>query len=229
VGELKDNLERVRERIARSAERAGRRPDEILLVAVSKTVPAARVEEAIRAGVTVLGENRVQEAKAKIAEVGLPVSWHMIGHLQTNKAKAAAGLFSMIHSVDGVELARTIDRACGERGIRMDVTVQVNVSGEESKTGLEPGALRSVLESMAGLAGLRVRGLMTIPPFDPDPETAQPHFARLRELARRAAGWELPGIGLSELSMGMTDDFEVAIEEGSTMVRIGRAIFGERR
>ena len=218
--DIRANLERVRERIARAAERAGRRAGDVTLVAVSKTVEAARVREAIAAGVTALGENRVQEARAKIAEIGRPVPWHLIGHLQTNKAKDALELFDVIHSLDRLELAAELDRRAGQRGRDVVTLLQVNVGGETSKGGVAPDEVGRALEAIAKLERVLVRGLMTIPPEVERAEGARGWFRTLRELAERH--------GLRELSMGMSGDFEVAIEEGATLVRVGTAVFGPR-
>ncbi len=215
--DIRANLERVRERIAQAARRAGRRPEEILLVAVSKTAPVERVRAAIDAGVPALGENRVQEAKEKIRQLAHPVPWHLIGRLQTNKARDAVALFDLIQSVDRVDLARELDRRAGKP---VDVLLEVNVGAEPSKGGFAPADLKPALEAIAELPRLRVRGLMTIPPAASDPEQARPSFRLLRELRDQT--------GLTELSMGMSADFEVAIEEGATMVRVGTAIFGAR-
>ena len=215
--DIRANLERVRERIAQAARRAGRRPEEILLVAVSKTAPVERVRAAIDAGVPALGENRVQEAKEKIRQLAHPVPWHLIGQLQTNKARDAVALFDLIQSVDRVDLARELDRRAGKP---VDVLLEVNVGAEPSKGGFAPADLKPALEAIAELPRLRVRGLMTIPPAASDPEQARPSFRLLRELRDQT--------GLTELSMGMSADFEVAIEEGATMVRVGTAIFGAR-
>jgi pyridoxal phosphate enzyme (YggS family) len=228
---LSDNVRAVRERIERCARKAGRNPDEITLVAVTKTIPVERVEEAIRAGLTVLGENRVQEAREKIARIGRRAEWHLVGHLQSNKANLAAGLFQVIHSVDSASLARRLDRAFSALhggGDALDVLVQVNVSGEGSKAGLDPGRLLGELEEITACGQLRVRGLMTIPPLDPDPERSRPYYAALRALAEKAREAGFPRAPMKDLSMGMTDDYPVAVEEGATLVRIGRALFGER-
>jgi hypothetical protein len=228
-GDLRQRIDAVQERIAKAAARAGRRVDEVQLVAVSKSHPAGQIAAAYDAGLRVFGENRVQEAQEKIPLVGRPAVWHLVGHLQSNKAAAAARLFHLIHSVDDAPLARRLDRAAAGLGRPLEILVQVNVAGEDVKSGIEPDRLRPLLEEIARDCGtLRVRGLMTIPPLHPDPEKSRPHFARLRELAAFARSWGLPGAGLDELSMGMTDDFPVAIEEGATLVRIGRALFGER-
>jgi pyridoxal phosphate enzyme (YggS family) len=218
--DISENVARVRERLARAAERAGRRADDVLLIAVSKTVDVERIRAAVAAGVSALGENRVQEAKAKIAELGHPVAWHLIGHLQTNKVKDALELFDLIHSLDRLELAQEIERRAAARGRVVETLLQVNVAAEASKGGVGPDAVSEALDVIGKLAHVRVRGLMTIPPEVERPDESRPWFRRLRELAERH--------GLRELSMGMSGDFEVAVEEGATMVRVGTAIFGPR-
>jgi len=218
--DIRDNLERVRERIARAAERAGRPADDVLLVGVSKTVDAGRIREALAAGLGALGENRVQEARAKIAELGRPVPWHLVGHLQTNKAREALELFDVIHSLDRIELARECDKRARARGRAVETLVEVNLAGEASKGGVAPGRLAALLDALAPLAHVRVRGLMAIPPEAPAPEAAREWFRALAKLGAQH--------GLAELSMGMSADFEVAIEEGATLVRVGTAIFGPR-
>jgi pyridoxal phosphate enzyme (YggS family) len=220
MDDIRTNLARVRERITRAAERAGRRPEEVLLVGISKTVEVERIREAVAAGIPALGENRVQEARAKVAALGHPVPWHLVGTLQTNKVKEALSLFDLIHSVDRVELARACDRRARERARPVDVLLEVNVAGEASKGGVAPDAVADTLDELSALAHLRVRGLMTVPPPVERPEDARPWFQALRKLGERH--------GLAELSMGMSGDFEVAIEEGATMVRVGTAIFGPR-
>jgi PLP dependent protein len=220
------SLARVRERIAASCARAGRDPADVTLVAVTKTVPVERILEAEELGQRVFGENRVQEALGKIPEVGPDARWHLVGHLQRNKARHAVGAFELIHSVDGVPLAVEIDRRAAAMGMVQRVLVQVNLSLEATKSGAEEGAVHALLESVLRLDHLDPRGLMTIPPAASDPEASRPWFSRLRSLrdeARERFGRDFP-----DLSMGMTDDFEVAIEEGATLVRVGRAIFGER-
>src|SRR5881628_2462705 len=212
--DIRTNLERVRERIARAAERAGRRAEDVLLVGVSKTVEVARIRAALAAGLTVLGENRVQEARGKVAELGRPVAWHLVGHLQTNKVRDALELFDVVHSVDRIDLARELDRRARARGRPVDALVQVNVGLEPSKGGWPPEAVETAL------GGLRLRGLMAIPPAVERAEDARGWFRSLRKLAERH--------GLPELSMGMSGDFEIAVEEGATMVRVGTAIFGPR-
>jgi hypothetical protein len=220
VQDIRANIERVRERIARAAERAGRKPGDVLLIGVSKTVEAERVRAAVAAGITALGENRVQEARSKIAELGRPAAWHLIGHLQTNKAKDAVELFDVIHSVDRLELAHEIDRRAHARDRVIAALLQVNIGGEASKGGVAPDAVAETLEALQPLRNLTVRGLMAIPPEVERAEDSRGWFQALRKLAERHA--------LSELSMGMSGDFEVAVEEGATMVRVGTAIFGPR-
>jgi len=218
--DVRENLERVRERIARAAARAGRKTDDVLLIGVSKTVDVDRIRAALAAGLRALGENRVQEAKAKVADLGRPAAWHLIGHLQTNKVKDALELFDVIHSLDRLELAQELERRAAGRGLAVEAMLQVNVGGEASKGGFAPDEVGQALEGIAKLAHVKVTGLMTIPPEAERPEDARPWFRRLRELGERH--------GLARLSMGMSGDFEVAVEEGATMVRVGTAIFGAR-
>ena len=224
---IADNLRSVRERVAAACQRAGRSPDEVAIVGVSKTFPPALVVEACRAGLADVGENRVQEAAAKIPAVealGSRPRWHLVGHLQTNKVKTALGLFDIIHSVDSLRLAESISRQVASLPVQkagpLPVLLEVNVAGEASKFGLRPEETGPALEQIARLPGLAVQGLMTVAPLVDDPEEVRPVFRELRRLR--------DDLGLRDLSMGMTDDFEVAIEEGATIVRIGRAIFGPR-
>jgi PLP dependent protein len=218
--DVRDNLERVRERIARAAARAGRKPDDVLLIGVSKTVDIERIRAALAAGLRALGENRVQEAKAKVVELGRPAAWHLIGHLQTNKVKDALELFDVIHSLDRLELAQELERRAAARELAVEAMLQVNVGAEVSKGGFAPDAVGQALEAIGKLAHVKVTGLMAIPPEVERPEDARPWFQQLRGLAERH--------GLARLSMGMSSDFEVAVEEGATMVRVGTAIFGAR-
>jgi len=216
---IETNIARVRERIARAAERAGRDPKDITLVAVTKTTDVDGVRRALEAGLRHFGENRVQEAERKLAELGglrSQMTWHMVGTLQSNKAKDAIQLFDIMQSVDSVRLGERLDRLLDRR---MPVFLEVNVAGEAAKHGFGPGEVAEACAALRRCPHLDVRGLMTIAPLATDPEQARPVFRRLRALAL--------GLGLPELSMGMTDDFEVAIEEGATTVRIGRAIFDE--
>jgi pyridoxal phosphate enzyme (YggS family) len=224
--DIAGNAARIRERIARAAERVGRRPEEIRLVAVSKLQPAESVREAIAAGITDIGENYVQEAEAKRAEVGAGARWHMVGHLQRNKAAAAVAIFDIIQTVDSLRIAGAIGRRAEAAGQSTDVLLQVNTSDEESKSGTAPGQAEALLEGALEVAGLRVQGLMTIGRWEPDPERSRAEFrllAGLRETLR-----ERTGAALEWLSMGMSHDFEVAVEEGANLVRVGTAIFGPR-
>jgi len=218
--DIRENLERVRDRIASAAQRAGRRPDDVLLIGVSKTVDVARIQAALAAGLRALGENRVQEARTKVAELGRPAVWHLVGHLQTNKVKDALEIFDVIHSLDRLELAQELERRAGSRGLAVEALLQVNVAGEASKGGFAPDAVSEALDAIGKLSHVQVTGLMAIPPEAERPEDSRPWFRRLRELAERH--------GLRRLSMGMSGDFEVAVEEGATMVRVGTAIFGAR-
>jgi len=227
---LAERLARVRARIAATAERAGRAANEVTLIAISKTHPAALVSDLIELGATDVGENRVQEAEGKIAEVGRErVRWHLVGHLQANKARRAVSLFDVIHSLDSIDLARRLDRLCVAEGREnLPVLIQVDLGLEETKSGVEETELDPLADVVGELGRLELIGLMTLPPFFENPEDNRPFFRKLRELrdglAKRGAFGDRKG----ELSMGMTHDFAVAIEEGATMVRIGTAIFGER-
>ncbi len=218
--DIRASLERVQEGIARACARAGRSPGEVLLIAVSKTVEVERIRLAVKAGVRALGENRVQEAKQKIETLGPLVPWHLIGSLQTNKAKEAARLFDWVHSVDRVELARELGRRAQGAGRVVNALLQVNLGEELQKGGAHPGDVKALLDAAREVPGLRVRGLMAIPPLTVNTEASRLHFRRLRELRDE--------LGLEHLSMGMSADFEIAIEEGATMVRVGTAIFGAR-
>jgi len=222
------NLQNIQERIRSAALASGREPVSVRLVAVSKTRPAGDVIQAYRAGQLLFGENYVRELLAKAAEVSEPVEWHFIGHLQSNKVKQLAGIVSMIHSVDRFSLAEEIDRQWGRLGRHCDILVQVNLSGEASKSGTtEAGALQLVRE-ISRLEHVRIRGLMTMPPYFDDPEAARPFFAELQRLAQRIMAQGIPAVEMNELSMGMSGDFEAAIQEGATLVRVGSSIFGAR-
>jgi len=224
---IAERLEEVRGRMAGAARKAGRAPGDIELVAVTKTHPPEALQEAIAAGQTLFGENRVQEALAKMPLVSSRARWHFIGHLQKNKVRQALPVFEMLHSIDCLALARDVQRIAEEDGQRPRVLLEVNVAGEGSKFGFKPAALEAELETLiAEMPRLDVRGLMAIPPFSPKPEDSRRHFAALRTL--RDALQEKLRAGLPELSMGMSGDYEVAIEEGATLVRVGTAIFGER-
>ncbi len=223
---MQEQVDAIRERMAGACARVGRNADDVRLVAVSKTYPPERVCEAVDCGLTVFGESRVYEAEAKIPECPSVAEWELIGHLQRNKVRRAVELFRMIHAVDTLALLVKIDtcaRACGKS---MPVCLEVNVSGESSKYGFPPGSVPEVLEEATSLLNVDVIGVMSIPPFAPDPESARPYFRQLRELRD---GWrESSGFELAELSMGMSGDFEIAIEEGATCIRVGSSIFGSR-
>jgi pyridoxal phosphate enzyme (YggS family) len=226
MSSLLENLESVREKIASAAERSGRDPSEVGLVAVSKTRPAETIREASEAGQLIFGENRVQEALAKIPLLSGKLRWHLIGHLQSNKVRKALPHFELIHGVDSPDLARDIDRIAAEEGLFPRILLEVNVSGEGSKHGFDPGALERHLEELLALPRLQIEGLMTMAPLAPDAEASRPHFRALRELRDRLS--LSAGIPFPSLSMGMSGDFEVGVEEGATLVRIGSAIFGGR-
>ncbi len=224
-----ENLARIRERIAAACLRAGRKQEEVTLVAVSKTVPPELIRQAYDAGLRDFGENRVQEAATKRPALSdLTVEWHLIGHLQSNKAKHARELFHWVHSIDSVRLAQKLDQAAVCTGERLKVLIQVNLGGEATKSGVEENEVFPLIEEMQRLETLEIRGLMTIPPFCEDPEDVRPYFRRLGELARKIADARLSHGSMEHLSMGMTHDFEIAIEEGATMVRVGTGIFGAR-
>jgi len=226
---LENRLEHIRKRIGRVACACGRDPESIQLVAVSKTVSAVRVQEAIDAGVTILGENYIQEAREKINTLSaFDVSWHLIGHLQTNKAKYAVRFFDLIHTVDRYKLARELDKQAQKIDKIQSILVQVNISGELTKSGCAPEETGNLLKQISQLENIRVEGLMTMPPFFDQPQKVRPFFAALCEMRQEIIARRIPGISMDELSMGMTGDFETAIEEGATMVRIGTAIFGPR-
>lgn len=226
--EIAENINRIKQRMAAAAARSGRNPESIRLMAVSKTVEPERIRQAIDAGMTLFGENYVQEAREKIPDIGHDVQWHMIGHLQTNKAKYVVSLFDWIHSVDRLELAEELDRRAGRHSRKLNVLIEVNVSGEASKSGAEPTQIIELARLISVLPNLSIQGLMTMPPYSDDPEQSRPHFIALRKLRDDIESACIPGVAMNELSMGMTDDFEVAIEEGATIIRVGRAIFGER-
>ncbi len=225
---IAENIAWVRERMEAAARRAGRRPEKIRLVAVSKTVDLERIRQAIEAGVESLGENYVQEAQKKIEALGHRVAWHFIGHLQTNKAKVAGRLFDFVHSVDSLKLAEELNRVALQQKKVLPVLLQVNLGREESKFGTTEGEVFRLLELFSKLRGISVKGVMAMPPFFEDPEESRPYFGALKKLAESAAQQKIPGILMEELSMGMSNDFEVAIEEGATLVRVGTAIFGPR-
>jgi pyridoxal phosphate enzyme (YggS family) len=225
---IAENLHGISARIAAAARQAGRDPSSIRLVAVSKTNAAAAVDEAARGGQRLFGENYVQELLAKAREVTVPVEWHFIGHLQSNKVRQIAGLVTMIHSVDRLSLAEEIDRQWGKLGQACEVLIEVNIAGEATKSGTTASDVLDLVHRVAALPHVLVRGLMTMPPFFDDPEEARPYFRALRRLSGEIARQNIPRVEMAELSMGMSGDFEAAIQEGATLVRVGSAIFGER-
>jgi pyridoxal phosphate enzyme (YggS family) len=228
---LKQNLEELKSRIAEAAQRSGRHPEDVRLVAVTKTVPMERIQEAISSGQRLFGENYVQEAAKKLESLGdlyHETTWHFIGHLQRNKAKLAVQLFDCIETVDNLKLACALDRHAKAAGKRLSVYVQVNVARDSKKSGLSPEELPVFLTQAAELSGIDICGLMTMPPWEPVPESSRPWFQALRDLRDETNAGLGPSPGIRELSMGMSQDFEVAIEEGATVVRIGTALFGRR-
>ncbi len=229
---IAENIAEVRRRIATAAHRAGRKPGEITLMGVSKTFPVESIREAYAAGLRVFGENRVQEFAGKVEALrDLPdAEWHLIGHLQTNKAARAVELFNAIDSVDSVRMAEKLNTSAESAGKTLQVLIEINVGGESAKSGLAPisGELEQILQDAPRWSNLDIRGLMTVPPYTEDPEGARPYFHLLRQIRQTIAARALPRVDMSALSMGMSHDFEVAIEEGATCVRVGTAIFGER-
>lgn len=226
---LKERLQSIESRMEKAARAAGRNRDEIKLIAICKTFPAEIVREAAACGQFRFGENKVQEAAKKIPQVDSPhpLEWHLVGHLQTNKARRAAELFDWIHSVDSLKLLAKLQQAASEIGKVLSVLVQVDLVGEETKSGMEPDQVEELLAGATNFSNVRVRGLMILPPFLPDPEEVRLYFRQLRKL-RDDLSWRFPQHPLTELSMGMSHDFEAAIAEGSTLIRVGTAIFGGR-
>jgi PLP dependent protein len=226
---IADNFNAIMSRIVSAAKRSGREPSSVKLIVVTKTVDVERIQKAVSAGATILGENRVQEAKEKIEKLGPIAEWHLIGHLQTNKAKYAVKLFNLIHSVDSLELAHELDKQAVKFGKIQDVLIEVSIAGEVRKSGVAMQDVVAFVREVAKLKNISIQGLMTIPPLLDDPEAVRPYFRMLRELAVNIAKENIPGLSMREISMGMSGDFEVAIEEGATMVRVGTAIFGGRK
>lgn len=226
--DIAENCKRVMDAIAEAAERSGRDPRGVRLLAATKTQPVEAVRAAVEAGVSLLGENYVQEAQAKKDLVGGHAEWHLIGHLQRNKARAAVGLFALIQSLDNARLARILDREAQEQKRDVGVLVEVNLGGEASKTGVAEEGLVPLLREVSGLSRVRVRGLMVVPPLAADPEASRPYFRRLREIRESVNDLGLANVALEELSMGMTHDYPIAVAEGSTLVRVGTALFGPR-
>jgi pyridoxal phosphate enzyme (YggS family) len=226
MSSIAENLERVREQIARAAANSGRSAEDVELVAISKTHPADKVREAIEAGQTLFGESRVQEARAKIPELSSNLRWHFVGHLQKNKVRQALPVFEIIHSVDSLALAQDVNRIAEQGGMYPRVLLEVNVAGEGSKFGFAPDKLREQMEALLALARLSIEGLMCIPPLAVEPDDSRKFFVQVREV--RESLEKQFNVKLPQLSMGMTQDFPIAIEEGATLVRVGTAIFGER-
>ncbi|WP_066634855.1 YggS family pyridoxal phosphate-dependent enzyme [Desulfolucanica intricata] len=225
---IQENLDKIKERIERAAQRAGRNPREVTLVAVTKTVDVEVARQVYNAGIKTLGENRVQELQKKIPEMPADTQWHMIGHLQTNKVKYIIDKVTLLHSLDRVSLAEEISRRAIKQNLNLSALVQVNVSGEESKFGLPPGEVLDFIKTVSVLPGLTIRGLMTIAPYTTNPEEVRPFFRSLKKLAEKIQR-DVAGVNMDYLSMGMTNDYEIAVEEGANIVRIGTAIFGARK
>lgn len=224
---IAENLASIESRMANAARHAGRDPKAVRLVAVSKQVPIEKIEQAAQAGQNLFGENKIQEALPKIESLDARnFHWHFIGHVQKNKARHIVGRFDRVHSVDSLPLAETLHRLSVARGVVTNILIQVNVSGEKSKFGVAPKCLEALLAQVSQWSGVSVQGLMTIPPYDPVPQNSRRYFSALRELRDRMVQVAIDHIGLSELSMGMSNDFEVAIAEGATWVRVGTALFG---
>jgi PLP dependent protein len=229
-GSVGDNVRHILTTIRSVAARSARNPDSIRLVAVTKTVGVERIQEAMSAGVTIVGENRLQEALPKIERLGREhLRWHFIGRLQRRKVKMVVGLFELIHSVDSLELAEEINRRAEQAGLSQSILLEVNIGGEKSKGGWAPTSVAASFPELSRMSHLRIQGLMAIPPLAPDAEVARPYFRRLRELGRSLTRSGCENINMDELSMGMSGDYQVAVEEGATYVRIGTAIFGARR
>lgn len=225
---VRDNIKRIRDSIAETALKAGRSASDIRLMAVTKTVDDDRIIEAIEVGVDIIGENYVQEAKRKIEKMGKNVEWHMIGHLQSKKSKYAVRLFDMIHSVDRMSLAKELDKRSRVAERISKILIEVNISGEETKSGVRKEDAISLVKDVSTLENLSIQGLMTMPPWFDDPEDARPYFVTLRELRDKITEENIPNVEMRELSMGMSGDYLVAVEEGATIVRIGTSIFGAR-
>jgi pyridoxal phosphate enzyme (YggS family) len=229
MSNIEKNIARIRETIAGAAAKSGRNAGDVKIMGVTKTVDDERIMEAIDSGITIMGENYVQEAKRKIETMGRDVEWHMIGHLQSNKAKYTVRLFDMIHSVDRLGLAKELDKRAKGSGTIMKVLIEVNTGGEETKSGVPQDGAIDLVRAVSRFDNLSVQGLMTMPPWFDNPEDARPYFVKLRDLKNRIVDEAIEGIEMGMLSMGMTDDYGIAVEEGATIVRIGRAIFGERK
>lgn len=229
MADVKANIEKVKQQIEAAARRAGRDPNEVILLAATKDVPVQLIEQAIQSGISYIGENRIQEASTKfelLKEKYPQVNWHFIGHLQRNKVKSALEIFSTIESVDSRRLIEEVGRRAQQSGRSIDIFIEVNVSGEESKFGVSPEDAEEIISFASAFKSLKVKGLMAVPPFFDDPEKARPYFRKLKEFREEIKKLNIPNVDIKYLSMGMTDDFEVAVEEGSNIVRVGRGIFG---
>lgn len=225
---IRENLEQIEKRIQAACDRSHRNREEVLLVAVSKTKPASMVLEAMEAGIRDFGENKVQELCEKAEEIDKPINWHLIGHLQRNKVKYVVDRACLIHSVDSLRLAEEIQKEAEKKDCHVDILIEVNIGGEESKSGIAKEEAVELVKAVAGLSRVHIKGLMAIAPIVAEPEESRPYFQEMARLKEEIRLMELPGVEMRELSMGMTGDFEVAIEEGATMVRVGTAIFGGR-
>lgn len=228
MNDISANLAEIRKRITAACKRSGRNPQQVRLIAISKVKPASDIDTAYAAGQQLFGESYVQEFRDKYPEVQAPVEWHFVGGLQSNKVKYLRGKVAMIHSVDRLSLAEEIDRQWQKINATCDILLQVNIGEEEQKSGCHPEQLTQLVRDVAALQQLRIRGLMCLPPHSDDPEQVRPYFRRMRKLADQITALQLPGVSMTELSMGMSGDFEVAVEEGATLVRVGTAIFGAR-
>lgn len=229
MGSVEENIRNIWSRIEKAAEKTGRDKEDIKLVAVTKTVEVERIKEAINCGIKIIGENRVQETESKFVQITEKVEKHLVGHLQTNKAKKAVELFDFIQSVDSQHIAQEISRRASQMGKVMEVLVEINTSGEKSKFGIDPEQALSLVKSISNLEGIKIKGLMTIGLFSDNPEDTRPCFLKLKAIFDQLKSENIPNIEMRYLSIGMTNDFEIAIQEGSNMVRIGTGIFGPRR
>ena len=225
---VKENLQKVERRIEEACKRAGRSRDEVTLIAVSKTKPVEMIREAMDGGIEDFGENKVQEMCGKMEEIKEPLRWHLIGHLQRNKVKYVVGKAFLIHSVDSLRLAEEIQKEAEKKNVVCPILVEINIGEEESKSGIKKEEAIELVKQISALSRVRIKGLMCVPPATPDPENSRGYFRRMKQLREEIQKLELPGVEMKELSMGMTGDFEVAVEEGATYVRVGTAIFGER-
>lgn len=225
---IEENITEVKRRVEEAAKKAGRNPEDVLILAVSKTIDVPRIKEAVQCGLNSLGENRVQEIMDKYEPMGEGINWHLIGHLQTNKVKYIIDKVCLIHSVESLKLAEEINKKAEKAGIIMDILVEVNISDEESKFGIKPEDCESFIRELSKMKNINVKGLMTVAPFTENPEENRVYFKGLKDLLVDINNKKIDNINMSELSMGMTGDFEVAVEEGATIVRVGTGIFGER-